>query len=227
MPNPLSIIIPAAGMGRRMKSYGPKALIQLNQETVIGRQLRLLKQAFPGGSTVVVTGFESEQVRRALPKNVRVVVNHDYEYSNVSQSILLGLAECPPGPVLVVYGDLVFDLATIACMHTPGLESAVLVDPRLGTRCDEVGLTICDGMVANFSFGLPDKWGHVLLLDQKEQQLFVDIANQAHRKKQYAFEILNEVIDRGGSFLAVRPARIRLAEIDSSKDLTEAKKIRD
>jgi len=38
-----SIIIPAAGMGYRMKSYGPKALINIhNDTTLIERQIELL-----------------------------------------------------------------------------------------------------------------------------------------------------------------------------------------
>ena len=33
--NPLSVIIPAAGMGNRMKSYGPKCLLPVNQQQTI------------------------------------------------------------------------------------------------------------------------------------------------------------------------------------------------
>ena len=31
----ISVIIPAAGMGRRMKSYGPKPLIKIGNSTII------------------------------------------------------------------------------------------------------------------------------------------------------------------------------------------------
>ena len=43
----LSVIIPAAGMGRRMKSYGPKGLISLNGPSVLERQLKIVWKIYP------------------------------------------------------------------------------------------------------------------------------------------------------------------------------------
>ena len=37
--NNISIIIPAAGVGRRMKSYGPKPLIKVGNSTIIKNQI--------------------------------------------------------------------------------------------------------------------------------------------------------------------------------------------
>ena len=39
--NNISIIIPAAGVGRRMKSYGPKPLIKVGNSTIIKNQINL------------------------------------------------------------------------------------------------------------------------------------------------------------------------------------------
>ena len=36
----LTVIIPAAGIGRRMKSYGPKSLIKIGNSTIIKNQIR-------------------------------------------------------------------------------------------------------------------------------------------------------------------------------------------
>ena len=42
--NPLTVVIPAAGMGHRMKSYGPKCLLQANQkETIIEKTISNVK----------------------------------------------------------------------------------------------------------------------------------------------------------------------------------------
>ena len=64
----LSVIIPAAGMGRRMKSYGPKALIEINKNgtTIIERQINLLWKVYPGAEIFVVIGFEGEKIRKSL-----------------------------------------------------------------------------------------------------------------------------------------------------------------
>ena len=50
----LNIIIPAAGMGRRMKSYGPKALIKIGSSTVINNQISILKTYFPDAHITLV-----------------------------------------------------------------------------------------------------------------------------------------------------------------------------
>jgi choline kinase len=104
----LHVLIPAAGLGRRMKSYGPKALINLQGETLIERQIRLVREAFPRVKITVVAGFEAHRLREVLPKDVRLVLNPYYETTNVAYSVSIGLRTIPPTvPVLVVYGDLV------------------------------------------------------------------------------------------------------------------------
>jgi 2-C-methyl-D-erythritol 4-phosphate cytidylyltransferase len=37
-----SIIIPAAGLGRRMKTYGPKSLTPIGNETILSKQLKII-----------------------------------------------------------------------------------------------------------------------------------------------------------------------------------------
>ena len=42
-PPPITVIIPAAGVGRRMKSYGPKPLIMIGESTVINIQIDTIR----------------------------------------------------------------------------------------------------------------------------------------------------------------------------------------
>ena len=37
--DPITVIIAAAGAGRRMKSYGPKPLLNIKGKTILSRQL--------------------------------------------------------------------------------------------------------------------------------------------------------------------------------------------
>ena len=63
----LNIIIPAAGMGRRMKSYGPKALIKIGSSTVINNQISILKTYFPDAHITLVCGFKANTVMDETP----------------------------------------------------------------------------------------------------------------------------------------------------------------
>ena len=45
------------------------------------------------------------------------------------------------------------------------------------------------------------------------------------KRKSFPFEIMNEIIDRGGKFMAIEPSKMKLIEIDTSKDIDIAKTI--
>ena len=105
----ISIVIPAAGMGRRMKSYGPKALVPLpsgktnprtgeargENVTLIERQLNILIDCYPNAEIFIVVGFQAEKIRHQLKDYpVRFIYNPLHESTNVLYS--LGLAFIHP-----------------------------------------------------------------------------------------------------------------------------------
>jgi choline kinase len=223
----LTIIIPAAGLGRRMKSYGPKALLEVSpRQTLLGRQLAVLKEHFPKADFVVVVGFEAERIVRTLPAGIRVVENERYEETNVARSVHLALRASSCRAALVVYGDLVFSPGTFA--NLPTGRSLVLIDvpngegqTQLGD--EEVGCTVVGTQVTQFSYGLPTKWAQVLLLTGHELALFRKLAGAPERQKHFCFEVLNEVLERGGKLLALQRPGMQLAEVDCSRDLETAR----
>jgi GTP:adenosylcobinamide-phosphate guanylyltransferase len=203
--NKLSVIIPAAGPGKRMKSYGPKALIQLRDgETVISRQIRLIKQTYPNVDIVVVVGFEADKVCKELPKDVITVYNENYEETNVAYSINLGLTKVQNPASLIVYGDLVFK-------------------KQIGE--EEVGVTIVDNYITRFSYGLPIKWAQIAYLIGRELELFNKHASVKNKEKFFGFEILNKILDSDGKLKAIETVNMKIAEIDTSKDINNAKRI--
>ena len=107
----LTILIPAAGMGRRMKSYGPKCLINIGGITILERQIKILLKLYPGSDIIVIAGFESDKIRKKIKTKypVRIVNNHKYEDTNVLYSLSLGLQASINRNFLIVYGDLVFN----------------------------------------------------------------------------------------------------------------------
>jgi choline kinase len=218
----LTVIVPAAGVGRRMKSYGVKALVELSlRETIISRQIRIIRSVFPKADIVVVTGYEVERLMRALPHGVKVVENERYEETNVIRSISMGLRVASYPNVLIVYSDLVFNKEAVSWANTNG--SGVLIDSRHQFGDDEVGTMIVDGRVTNFSFGLPVKWGQIAYLTGRELELFRRIASQSDKRRHFGHEVLNSVIDAGGRIRAIEPRDLKIVEIDSSKDIEIAK----
>lgn len=203
-----------------MKSYGPKALIELpGHETIIGRQLRVLRSRFPTADIVVVVGHEADRVIKTLPRNIKVVENENYANTNVVRSIGMGLRVASRDRVLLVYGDLVFNTGAIEWAGEYG--SSILVDTRGQMGEDEVGVTVYNGRATNFSYGLPVKWSQIAFLAGRELELFKEVVWDSEKRRCFGFEALNAVLDEGGKLRAVEPHGARIREIDSSKDIDQ------
>jgi molybdenum cofactor cytidylyltransferase len=118
-------VVPAAGQSRRMGAC--KQLLPFAGTTVIGHIVDELLRSRVSEVRVVV-GHQAEQMREELrSRNVRIVVNPQYEQSDMLASIRCGIAELPPecSSVLVAVGDqpaLRAELvnAMIGCFETAG-----------------------------------------------------------------------------------------------------------
>ena len=116
----INVIIPAAGIGRRMKSYGPKPLIKIGNSTIIKNQINLLQTYIPDINIVLVCGFKAERLMNETPSSILKVENELYQETNVVRSIGMGLRVVgSTSKVMVVYGDLVFNSAAIKNIPQP------------------------------------------------------------------------------------------------------------
>jgi len=219
-----SIIIPVAGLGQRMKSYGPKSLIKINDATILEHQLAKIHATFIQYEIILVTGFESEKIaRHAKDKNVKIVVNKHFEETNVVHSIALGLIAAKYKNVLIIYGDLVFnkDAITLPLMN----ESLISIDPSDFMKKDEVGCTIQQNLLVNMMYGLPNKWGQMMFLTGKELELFKSIVTTQKCARWFGFEMINEIMKQGGKFRAFTPKNAASIDVDTSKDIIRAQEI--
>lgn len=220
----LTVIIPAAGLGRRLRQ-GPKALLDLEGQTLLARQIVVLRRVFPQADIVVTVGHEADTVARSLPSGVRTVENERYAETNVARSLELALRASRSNNVLIVYGDLVFDTSVFRDFPGEGRESLLLA--HSGQRPYEVGVTSVAGFATAFSYGLELKWAQMLFLRGWELQQFRKLLAEPHRRRYFGFEVLNDLVEQGGRLrvLATPPtAPLRLIEVDTPADLTAARR---
>ena len=214
----LSAIVPVAGMGHRMKSYGPKCLLPADKKhSIIERTIENIKEAYPFAEIIVVVGFEADRIIKALPKDIRVVENQIYETTNVVESLRLALNNSVTDSVLIVYGDLIFNDSTIK-----GLDenfSCAVIDSKQRFKDEEIGVTVVDGILTNFAYGLETKWAQIICLTGKELTMLKEFCFDRKKNKMYPFEIFNMIIDKGGIIRAVENPSMEIKEIDSLKDL--------
>lgn len=103
-------VILAAGMGTRLGKPWPKPLTPLiDGRTIMRQQLDNLTKVFGDGLRVTtVVGFKLELILEAFP-DVSYIYNESFDQTNTNRSLLKALRLAPPGGVLWMNGDVVFD----------------------------------------------------------------------------------------------------------------------
>jgi len=220
----ITVIIPSAGEGRRMKSYGPKSLIDLTKENILQRQIRIINKVLDNVSFIVVAGFDCDKLMDSCPDYFLKIENENYSTTNVSRSISMAFRAVKTERVLIVYGDLVFNERALSIMDYSMSCTSASNDEY---RQHEVGCIIdADGNVTNMMYDLETKWNQIIYLEGRELHLFKKECQERKNKKLFGFEILNKVIDRGGKIKCIVDNSIEVVDIDTSKDLLRANNIR-
>ena len=115
-------------MGSRLKPLTndkPKCMLKLFNETLIERQIKIF-HSYDINDITIVTGYKSEVID--IP-GVNYVNNTNYETTNMNESLFCAL-EPSNSPILVTYGDIVFEPKIVQQM----LE--ITNDIRLAVRTD-------------------------------------------------------------------------------------------
>lgn len=214
-----SFIIPAAGLGKRMKSLGPKSLIEIGGRSLIEHQLYWINHYYPGAKVVVVGGFEANKLFNALPSNILKIENERYEETNVARSIGLGLRVTEDDPVCIIYGDLYLNKWALSNQIN---RSTLVLDRENGAMKDEeVGCTFSK-RAEHLSFDLPNKWGQIAYFTDNELKLLKRACWNIEKYSLYGFEIINEIITKKGEFDIYTNKNIVITDIDTQKDIEVA-----
>jgi choline kinase len=222
---PIDIIIPAAGSGRRIKVYGCKSLLKITtEETIISRQIKKIRKFFENSTIILVCGFESTLLMNNTPKDIVKIENEKFEENNVARSIGMGLRASTANSVLLIYGDLVFNDEAMKVLNP---HSSCLLTEQNGTMGDdEIGCTVDkESEVVNMLPDLPTKWCQIGVFCGKELDKLKKYCWSDNRKKYFGFEIINEIIEDGGRFESVTSKSLKITDVDCPKDLNIAREM--
>lgn len=218
-----SIIIPAAGMGLRMKSYGPKSLIKIKGKTILEHQIKTISTSIKHFEIILVAGLEYDRVVRSVSKNIKVLFNKDYETNNVCSSVKIGLAQASYNDVIIINGDVVCNNNALSAPF--GIESMMIIDSSDTMGHNEVGCTIHNNKVENVLYGLEPKWAQIVYFTGYELNSLKTLLNTDKHNNKFLFEIINHIIGCGGKFTSYAPKNIMAIDIDNSRDMKIAEGI--
>ncbi|MBR4026049.1 MAG: phosphocholine cytidylyltransferase family protein [Lachnospiraceae bacterium] len=109
----MKVIILAAGQGKRLETYTqgkPKCLLKLGNETILEREIRLLKECGFTDMDIYIVGGYQYHLLEPYAKNL--IINDKYNIKDNSYSLGLAL-EIINDDILVLDADLCFDVNII------------------------------------------------------------------------------------------------------------------
>lgn len=223
-------VILAAGMGTRLRPLTddcPKALVQVNGQPILKRQLDALVRT--GIENIVITtGYRSAKLRAFIRKNfpslkVRFVHNRRYESTNTAYSLLKTRRYVNADRVLFLHADLVFDprlLTELLALET----SAVTVQRQ---TVKDWGVRVQAGRVQYIGPDIAKETGlrvfFAYVFTHKDWQSFMDALTPFIREKQwqaYAEFGLTSILDH--VYLGAHISDFAGVEVDTKEDAEQA-----
>lgn len=215
----ISVVIVSAGVGSRIRSNEPRSLIKIKDDTLVNHQIQAITDTFKSYEIIGVFGTQIEKILKRVDNRIRVVENQLHNETNNSESMRLGLNNSIYDNVLFIHGDIYFKSKLLKSADYT--KSFLVVDANEDMSEKEVGLTANGNKVSILSYGLEKKWCQMCFLTGKELKILKSIflKFQESDKKMLSFEVINKIIENGGSFACHEKKGSHVVEIDCIKDI--------
>lgn len=216
----IQVIILSAGVGARTKSYEPRCLLKWNGKTILETQIDIINDRFTKCDISVVCGHDINKIIRKIGKRVTIIENQMYETTNSAESLKLAVNNTHLENIMFMHGDLILTPEVFNKINLN--ESLLLVDSGNKFEEKEVGVTVVNGKATVLCYNLHTKWCQIAFLAEQEVAILrkILLKNDFNSKFLLTFEIINKIIEAGGSFKCVEIEDSFIKEIDSLKDIS-------
>jgi|TARA_R110002051_G_C8748385_1_gene499941 hypothetical protein len=218
--NDIGIVLLAYETGQKPKSHISRYLLSTdNGESVIERQSKIISEVFSENSLYIATGSDCDKIASVMPKNVRIVENQNFQSTGAAEYIRLVINNSTERSLLIIDGNILFSEDVLLDLDFS--KSFVLCLEGINEQQD-IGATISEGRISQFSFGLKSKICDMIFLKDHELNLAEKICKNRDKNKLLIFEVLNFVVNNGGSIHPHTPKRSSsIKKIESAKDVYE------
>lgn len=220
----MPVAILSAGISSRMKTHEPRSLLKVGEKSLIEHQADIIRYNFHEHEIILVVGYKSDKVIKKIGESkIRIIENQLFEETNAGESFRLAVINNIHNRILLIHGDLHFNLETFKDLNYN--KSFLLIDNNSQMSEREVGIIIDNNKATNLSYGLKSKWCQIAYFQGNEYQILKQILlkDRESIKKKVSFEIINEVIDKGGCFYCYEPKEMNIIEIDCIRDINNDK----
>jgi len=225
-----STVILAAGMGTRLGRPFPKPLTHLDDgRSIMQQQLENIARLGREHPAHIMVGFKKELIMEEFPDEI-FLYNPDYSETNTSKSLLRALQRTPPGGVLWLNGDVVFDPSILdeLASYLGGEQSVVCVN-HAAVGEEEVKYSIDDdGFVRELSKGVVDALGEAVGINYVaagDRDLLRRHLEKCNDNDYFERGIETAIAEDGMRVKPIDISQFNCLEVDFEDDLARANKL--
>jgi len=231
----MQAIIMAAGFGSRIAEITnnlPKSFLEINNEKLIERAIRLLRERDINDITVV-TGYKSELFIELLDENINFVNNPLYFCTNVLGSFACGMGNLKDD-FIFIHADTIFDETILDDLIASDASDIILPIDYKSCVEEEMKVTTVDGNVnvIHKSIDLNIAEGEFIgiakitsVILEKLKSAVKNELKEKNNHQDYFEAALQNLIDQGNNFKTIATAGRSWIEIDFPEDYITAKKL--
>ena len=225
----MKAIIAAAGRGSRLGAltrYRPKGLLPINGESILARQMRILK-SHSITDVAIATGYRSEKIIEHFKDRVTFFHNPDY-LTTTSTSSLNKAIDFMDDDIIIMFSDVVFSEESLKGLLENQHQYCMSIDSKY---CDQeaVKVQISGNKVINAgkhlsseeSFG---EWTYIFIIRKSGLSAFKDSLLDCAENRRGSIQIFMNLINRGYD-IHYELMNYEWTEVDFVKDYIEAKRI--
>jgi hypothetical protein len=188
----LSVIIIASMPTKGMKSIGNVGLLPITKkQLILEKHIENIYATYPTAEIVIVGGFESKRMQKALKKHKNIkYVHHDIKnYSNETQSFYEGLVKCKNTKCIIFNANCVANKVFWSKIKYRTKTSIAIINNNKKFNSN-IGATLTGEKINYIFYGLPNKITNIYLLQQKHIEYFLKNYSEFWMSK-YLFETMN------------------------------------
>jgi choline kinase len=232
-------VILVAGIGSRLRPITddrPKALVDLDGETILGRAIRLLAE-YGVRKVVLATGYREDAVRAALegaPLAVEYCRNPAFDRTQNSVSLALCRGSVGSDAFFKLDGDVVFQRQVLERLDASTVELAVAVDSGRMLDAEAMKVTTAGERITAFGKGidLSASAGESIGIERLSTVASAKVFDALDRTVAlgetglYYEDVYSALIARGELEAAAVPVRdLPWTEVDDFADLERAREL--
>jgi len=231
-----NVIIPAAGLGKRLRPYTnsiPKSLLTINEKPIIKHQLCDLPVEYIQ-KVIIILGYKGDKIKdyvRSLNLNYPVTYyyNKKYENTNCAYSLLKAKDDMSEG-FIIMNCDLLSKKDNILKLLKSDYPNAVNVRKNDTLKTDLQDVVIYNDKIIKWSLNLIDANAEVMgplkvCADDAEKVIdYFDFLSETEKEKMHCFSLFSKLITK----IDYQPVFVddkTWIEIDTPEDLEKGKLI--